>query len=358
MFCHVEPEQVICIHDVSSIYRVPLLLEDQGIVDYFCHRLNLPIEMRPRKMLTKWKEMSDRSDRLLEQTSIALVGKYTKLSDSYASVIKALEHSALAINYKLEVKYIDSADLEPAALQEEPVKYHEAWQKLCSADGVLVPGGFGVRGTEGKIQAINWARRQKKPFLGVCLGMQLAVCEFARNVLGWADSNSTEFDPETKHPVVIEMPEHNPGQMGGTMRLGKRRTLFKSTSSVLRKLYGDAEYVDERHRHRFEVNPELKHHFEDKGFRFVGQDLEGERMEIIELEDHPYFVGVQYHPEFTSRPIKPSPPYFGLLLAASGKLQNYLQKGCRLSPRDTYSDRSGSSSPDSEISEIKFPSLS
>uniref|UniRef100_A0A9J7XXN3 CTP synthase n=2 Tax=Cyprinus carpio TaxID=7962 RepID=A0A9J7XXN3_CYPCA len=312
MFCHVEPEQVICIHDVSSIYRVPLLLEDQGIVDYFCRRLNLLTEMRPRKMLTKWKEMSDRSDRLLEQTSIALVGKYTKLSDSYASVIKALEHSALAINYKLEVKYIDSADLEPAALQEEPVKYHEAWQKLCSADGVLVPGGFGVRGTEGKIQAINWARKRKKPFL---------------------DANSTEFDPETKHPVVIEMPEHNPGQMGGTMRLGKRRTLFKSTSSVLRKLYGDAEYVDERHRHRFEVNPELKHHFEDRGFRFVGQDLEGERMEIIELQDHTYFVGVQYHPEFTSRPIKPSPPYFGLLLAASGKLQNYLQKGCRLSPR-------------------------
>uniref|UniRef100_A0A673I481 CTP synthase 1-like n=1 Tax=Sinocyclocheilus rhinocerous TaxID=307959 RepID=A0A673I481_9TELE len=255
------------------------------------------------------------------------------VQDSYASVIKALEHSALAINYKLEVKYIDSADLEPAALQEEPVKYHEAWQKLCRADGVLVPGGFGVRGTEGKIQAINWARRQKKPFLGVCLGMQLAVCEFARNVLGWEDANSTEFDPETKHPVVIEMPEHNPGQLGGTMRLGKRRTLFKSTSSVLRKLYGDAEYVDERHRHRFEVNPELKHHFEDRGFRFVGQDLEGERMEIIELEDHTYFVGVQYHPEFTSRPIKPSPPYFGLLLAASGKLQNYLQKGCRLSPR-------------------------
>ncbi|TRZ03068.1 hypothetical protein DNTS_029873 [Danionella cerebrum] len=335
MFCHVEPEQVICIHDVSSIYRVPLLLEDQGTVDYFCRRLDLPIQMRPRQMLRKWKEMSDRSDRLLEQTSIALVGKYTKLSDSYASVIKSLEHSALAINCKLEVKYIDSADLESAALQEEPVKYHEAWQKLCSADGVLVPGGFGVRGTEGKIQAIKWARKQKKPFLGVCLGMQLAVCEFARNVLGWD------------------------GQMGGTMRLGKRRTLFKSTSSVLRKLYGDAEYVEERHRHRFEVNPELKHRFEERGFRFVGQDTEGDRMEIIELEgDHPYFVGVQYHPEFTSRPIKPSPPYFGLLLAASGKLQNYLQKGCRLSPRDTYSDRSGSSSPDSEISEIKFPSLS
>uniref|UniRef100_A0A3Q1B4U8 CTP synthase n=1 Tax=Amphiprion ocellaris TaxID=80972 RepID=A0A3Q1B4U8_AMPOC len=355
MFCHVEPEQVICVHDVSSIYRVPLLLEDQGVVSYLSRRLNMPIETRPRRMLTKWKEMSDRSDRLLEHCSIALVGKYTKFSDSYASVIKALEHSALAISHKLEVKYIDSAYLEPCTLQEEPVKYHEAWQKLCSSDGILVPGGFGVRGTEGKIHAINWARKQKKPFLGVCLGMQLAVCEFARNVLGWADANSTEFDPESKYPVVIDMPEHNPGQMGGTMRLGKRRTIFKTSNSVLRKLYGDTEYVDERHRHRFEVNPELKSHFEEKGFRFVGQDVEGERMEVIELDDHPYFIGVQYHPEFTSRPIKPSPPYLGLLLAAAGKLQSCLQKGCRL---DTYSDRSGSSTPDSEISELKLPSIS
>ncbi|KAA8591734.1 hypothetical protein FQN60_017108 [Etheostoma spectabile] len=342
MFCHVEPTQ----------------------------RLSLPIEMRPRRMLAKWKEMADRSARLLEHVSIALVGKYTKLSDSYTSVIKALEHSALAVNHKLEVKYIDSADLETTTLQNEPVKYHEAWQKLCSSHGVLVPGGFGVRGTEGKMLAINWARKQNKPFLGVCLGMQLAVCEFARNVLGWEDANSTEFNPESTHPVVIDMPEHNPGQMGGTMRLGKRRTIFKSSTSVLTcfsddwyfivlgKLYGDVEYVDERHRHRFEVNPELKHHFEKRGLQFVGEDVEGERMEVIELDDHCYFVGVQFHPEFTSRPIKPSPPYFGLLLAAAGKLQSYLAKGCRLSPRDTYSDRSGSSSPEVDISELKFPSLS
>uniref|UniRef100_A0A671WRY8 CTP synthase n=1 Tax=Sparus aurata TaxID=8175 RepID=A0A671WRY8_SPAAU len=310
MFCHVEPTQVICVQDVSSVYRVPLLLEDQGVVSYFCQRLNLPVGIRPRKMLAKWKEMADRSDRLLEHVSIALVGKYTKLADSYTSVIKALEHSALAINHKLEVKYIDSADLEPTTLQDEPVKYHEAWQKLCSSQGVLVPGGFGVRGTEGKILAINWARKQNKPFLGVCLGMQLAVCEFARNVLGWEDANSTEFNPESEHPVVIDMPEHNPGQMGGTMRLGKRQTIFRSIPSVLTFLES--------------LNLCLQ---------FVGQDVEGERMEVIELEDHCYFVGVQYHPEFTSRPIKPSPPYFGLLLAAAGKLQSYLNKGCRLSPR-------------------------
>uniref|UniRef100_A0A3Q3VZD6 CTP synthase n=1 Tax=Mola mola TaxID=94237 RepID=A0A3Q3VZD6_MOLML len=312
MFCHVEPSQVICVQDVSSIYRVPLLLEDQGVVNYFCKRLNLPIELRPRKMLTKWKEMADRSDRLLEHVTIALVGKYTKLADSYTSVIKALEHSALAINHKLEVKYIDSADLEQATLEEEPVKYHEAWQKLCSSQGVLVPGGFGTRGTEGKMLAINWARKQNKPFL---------------------DANSTEFNPESKYPVVIEMPEHNPGQMGGTMRLGKRRTIFKSKTSVMRKLYGNVDHIDERHRHRFEVNPLLKADFEKNGLQFVGQDMQGERMEVIELDDHCYFVGVQYHPEFTSRPIKPSPPYFGLLLAAAGKLQSYLTKGCQLSPR-------------------------
>nr|XP_010588431.1 CTP synthase 1-like [Loxodonta africana] len=204
MFCHVEPEQVICVQDVSSIYRVPLLLEEQGVVDYFLRRLNLPIERQPQKMLRKWKEMADRYDCLLETCSIALVGKYTKLFDSYASVTKALEHSALAINHKLELKYIDSTDLEPSTLQEDPVRYHEAWQKLCSAHGVLVPGGFGVRGTEGKIQAICWARKQKKPFLGVCLGMQLAVVEFSRNVLGWQDANSTEFDSKTTHPVVSQ----------------------------------------------------------------------------------------------------------------------------------------------------------
>uniref|UniRef100_A0A673ZAU1 CTP synthase n=1 Tax=Salmo trutta TaxID=8032 RepID=A0A673ZAU1_SALTR len=339
MFCHVEPEQVICVADVSSIYRVPLLLEDQGVVGYFCQRLDLPIETRPRKMLTKWKEMSDRY-RLLEQCSIALVGKYTKFTDSYASVIKALEHSALAISHKLEIKYIDSADLEPNTLTEEPVKYHEAWQKLCSADGILVPGGFGVRGTEGKIQAINWARKQKKPFLGT---------EWAVSVAGsHGDAIIFTARKTLKLSIPIILHVH---YMAKSMWTPARQT---SHSKIMGRLYGDVEYVDERHRHRFEVNPELKEHFEGKGFHFVGQDVEGERMEVIELDDHPYFVGVQYHPEFTSRPIKPSPPYFGLLLASAGKLQSYLHKGCRLSPRDTYSDRSGSSTPDSEIAECSI----
>uniref|UniRef100_A0A8D0HNR3 CTP synthase n=1 Tax=Sphenodon punctatus TaxID=8508 RepID=A0A8D0HNR3_SPHPU len=337
MFCHVEPEQVIFIHDVSSTYRVPILLEEQGIITYFKQRLNLPIDDQPSDLLFKWKKMAVRYERLLKTCSVALVGKYTKLSDCYTSVFKALEHSALAINNKLNLMYIDSTELEHATEVENPVKYHQAWQKLCKADGILVPGGFGFRGTEGKLQAISWARKKKKPFLGVCLGMQLAVVEFARDSLNWKDANSTEFDLNTKNPVVIDMPEHNPGVMGGTMRLGKRRTIFKTEDSVLRKLYGDVAFVEERHRHRYEVNPELTPSFEEKGLKFVGHDTEGKRMEIIELTNHPYFVGFQFHPEFSSRPMKPSPPYLGLLLAATGTLNAHLQRGCKLSPSEPSS---------------------
>ncbi|XP_032475954.1 CTP synthase 2 isoform X4 [Phocoena sinus] len=201
MFCHVNPEQVICIHDVSSTYRVPVLLEEQGIVKYFKERLDLPIGDSASNLLFKWKNMADRYERLQKTCSIALVGKYTKLRDCYASVFKALEHSALAINHKLNLMYIDSIDLEQTTETEDPVKFHEAWQKLCKADGVLVPGGFGIRGTLGKLQAISWARSRKIPFLGVCLGMQLAVIEFARNCLNLKDADSTEFEPNAHVPV-------------------------------------------------------------------------------------------------------------------------------------------------------------
>ncbi|XP_043852402.1 CTP synthase 2 isoform X3 [Dromiciops gliroides] len=353
MFCHVEPEQVIFIHDVSSTYRVPVLLEDQGIVKYFKERLDLPIDDHASDLLFKWKNMADRYERLQKTCSIALVGKYTKLSDCYASVFKALEHSALAINHKLDLMYVDSTDLEQSSEVENPVRFHEAWQKLCKADGILVPGGFGYRGTEGKLRAISWARTKKIPFLGICLGMQLAVVEFARNCLGWKDADSTEFVPNTSIPVVIDMPEHHPGEMGGTMRLGKRTTVFKTEDSILRKLYGDVGSVEERHRHRYEVNPELIQQFEEKGLKFVGRDVEGERMEIIELANHPYFVAVQFHPEFSSRPMKPSPPYLGLLLAATGTLSAYLQQGCKLSPSDSYSDLSDDSLPERKNSEME-----
>ncbi|XP_011543847.1 CTP synthase 2 isoform X1 [Homo sapiens] len=354
MFCHVNPEQVICIHDVSSTYRVPVLLEEQSIVKYFKERLHLPIGDSASNLLFKWRNMADRYERLQKICSIALVGKYTKLRDCYASVFKALEHSALAINHKLNLMYIDSIDLEKITETEDPVKFHEAWQKLCKADGILVPGGFGIRGTLGKLQAISWARTKKIPFLGVCLGMQLAVIEFARNCLNLKDADSTEFRPNAPVPLVIDMPEHNPGNLGGTMRLGIRRTVFKTENSILRKLYGDVPFIEERHRHRFEVNPNLIKQFEQNDLSFVGQDVDGDRMEIIELANHPYFVGVQFHPEFSSRPMKPSPPYLGLLLAATGNLNAYLQQGCKLSSSDRYSDASDDSFSEPRIAELEI----
>ncbi|KAI0217671.1 CTP synthase 1 [Lamellibrachia satsuma] len=349
-FCHVPPEQVIGVHDVGSIFRVPLLLEDQKLVEFFAERLHIPLPRpRPRKFLLKWRDLADRQDRLLKEVTIALVGKYTRLEDAYASVIKALTHAAMACNHKLNLKYIEATDLEIETQQEDPVRYHEAWHQLCSSNGVLVPGGFGMRGMEGKVLAAGWARKTKKPFLGICLGMQCAVIEFARNRLDWMDAHSTEAEPSTTHPVVIEMPEHHPGQLGGTMRLGLRKTIFKPGTSIIRRLYGNVDHVEERHRHRYEVNPTFVAQFEEKGLKFVGHDVDQERMEILELEDHPYFVAVQYHPEYISRPMKASPPYFGLLLAACGKLPYYLSRGCRLSPQMPNSEESGSDDDDMSL---------
>jgi CTP synthase len=280
---------------------------------------------------------------------IALVGKYTRLEDAYASVIKALRHAALAAQNKLVIKYVEAANLEETTQKNEPVKYHEAWQQVCSAHGILIPGGFGERGVEGKILAANWARVNQKPFLGICLGFQCAAIEYARHVLGWAEAHSAEVNPTTKRPVIIEMPEHNPGQLGGTMRLGKRATHFNTTSSILRTLYGGVATVEERHRHRYEVNPDYIEELEKAGMKFVGRDDTGKRMEIMELEGHPYYVGVQYHPEYISRPLCPSRPYLGFILASTGKLSGYLSKGCRTSPK-------GSALSDSDLSDEEVAS--
>lgn len=287
-----------------------------------------------------FRDLARRVDNLTREVNIALVGKYTRLEDSYASVSKSLQHASIQAGYKLNLKFIDSANLERKMKNENPVPYHEAWQTLCKSDGVLVPGGFGDRGIEGKIRACQWARENKKPFLGICLGLQAAVVEFARNVMNIADANSTEVDAETKNPLVIDMPEHHPdGQMGGTMRLGRRTTIFKGDSNI-RKLYGNGDSIDERHRHRYEVNPKYVADLEAKGMKFVGHDSEKQRMEIMELENHPYYVATQYHPEYLSRPLKPSPPFMGLILASVGKLQTYLNQGCRLSPRQLSDESS------------------
>ncbi|XP_017463392.1 PREDICTED: CTP synthase 1-B-like, partial [Rhagoletis zephyria] len=341
-YCHVNPSQVICLSDQSSIYRVPLELEKQGLVDFFCTKFGIsnpkqqtvskttipaiitPKSSRPRDFQQKWRRLAERFDNTNKTVSIALVGKYTKLEDSYASVIKALQHSALAINRKLAIHYIEGSDLEEEAKVGEPGRYYDAWQSLVRADGILVPGGFGDRGVEGKILAIRYARENRKPFLGVCLGYQCAVLELARNVLGEKGAESQEVNRDTPAPFIVEMPEHHGGDLGGTMRVGRRETRFTAQGGVTWQLYKRADRIYERHRHRYEVNPAMVPRLEAAGLAFVGRDTTGERMEIAELRDHPYFVGVQFHPEYTSRPLKPSPVYHGLLLASAGKLKSYL----------------------------------
>jgi CTP synthase len=248
-----------------------------------------------------------------------LVGKYTNLQDSYISVIKSLEHASLKCNRKLNLVWVDSSDLEPEMLKSSPVKYHTAWKSVCSAEypnplnkflifnsGILIPGGFGTRGTEGMIAASKWSREQKIPFLGICLGLQIAAVEFARNVVGISNAHSAELDEKAKDVIVIFMPEGSRTHLGGTMRLGLRPTVFQPDTewSVVRQLYKDQSIIYERHRHRYEINPDFIQTLEKHGLKFVGKDDKGERMEIFELsaksEDgpcHPYYVGVQYHPE-------------------------------------------------------------
>lgn len=342
-FCHVAPEQVICIHDLSSIYHVPLLMEEAGVIDFLNERLqlNLPLP-RPVRFMQSWRDLAERVDNVYKKVTIALVGKYTKLEDSYASVSKSLLHASLAVGYKINLKFIEACHLERQTKQETPHLYYEAWQSLTNSNGVIVPGGFGSRGIEGKIRACQWSRENKKPFLGICLGLQAAVIELSRNVLNLPDANTTEVDPDTKHPVVIDMPEHHPGYMGGSMRLGKRTTIFKSEKSVIKQLYGNVSQIEERHRHRYEVNPEYVERLEENGLKFVGHDSEKTRMEIIELNDHPYYVATQFHPEYLSRPLKPSPPFLGLILASVGKLEAYLQHDNKLASSTQVTSESSS----------------
>lgn len=360
-FCHVNPEQVLAVHNLSSIYRVPLLLASQGLINYFHSKLNIPLPSGESALLTKWHSLAERYDRLYEQVKICIVGKYTGLTDSYLSVIKSLQHASLAANRKLTIEWVEAEHLESHSNDDHPVKYHEAWQKLCSAHGILVPGGFGERGIEGKIAAAKWAREHNIPYLGICLGLQIAAIEFARNVLGIKDANSTEFVPNSPNPIVVYMPEISTTHMGGTMRLGLRRTEFKDPNCLTKKLYNivnpqngkDAMFVEERHRHRYEINTKYVQALESKGMKFVGHDVEGERMEILEIPDKKFFVAVQYHPEYLTRPLHPTPLFLGFILASCGLLQDFLSKGTGV---ETYTNSKSNPFPnipvpDSPISE-------
>lgn len=332
MFCHVGPNQVWAVHDVNTTYHVPNLLKDQKMLQYFSNRLKLADILIPKERIDKgtdlwrrWLQLTSAYDRSYETVSIALVGKYTDLQDSYISVVKALEHSAMRCERRLKITWVEATDLETVKDSSEKIKYHQAWSNVCSADGILVPGGFGTRGTEGMMAAAKWARENAIPYLGICLGFQVAVIEFARNVLG-LEANSIELDEKTKEPVIIYMPEVSKTHLGGTMRLGLRPAVFQEGTewSKLRQLYGGVERVHERHRHRYEVSPNHILQLERAGVNFIAKDETGERMECIELKGHPYYVGTQYHPEYRSRVLDPSKPLLGLVAAAAGVLDTVI----------------------------------
>ncbi|ONK69917.1 uncharacterized protein A4U43_C05F28200 [Asparagus officinalis] len=323
-FCHVPAANIITLHDVTNIWHIPLLLREQKAHEAILKELNLQsVDRYP--VLAEWTARTKLCDTLRDPVRIAMVGKYTGLSDAYLSVLKALLHASVECHKKLVVDWVAASDLEDATEEEAPDAYEAAWNLLKGADGVLVPGGFGDRGVQGKMLAAQYARENNVPFLGICLGMQIAVIEYARSVMNLQDANSTEFDPDAKNPCVIFMPDGSKTHMGATMRLGSRRTYFQVKDCKSAKLYGGVNYVDERHRHRYEVNPDMVSKLESAGLNFVGKDESGNRMEILELPTHPYYVGVQFHPEYKSRPGKPSPLFYGLIKASCGQLGAWLQ---------------------------------
>ncbi|ASJ10928.1 CTP synthetase [Thermococcus sp. P6] len=305
LFTNVPPEAVVSAHDVEDTYEVPLILEREGLPGYLTGRLGLPDR---EARLEEWERMVETYRSLEDTVEIAVVGKYVKLADAYLSIREALKHSSVANGVKVGIRWIEAEDLE-----------EKGTKLLEGVDGIIVPGGFGSRGSEGKIMAVRYARENDVPFLGICFGFQLTVVEFARNVLGLEGAHSTEIDPKTPHPVVDLMPEQRDlNRLGGTMRLGAYPVRIKP-GTLAWKLYGK-ELVYERHRHRWEVNPDYVGRFEEAGMVFSGvAGDDGRRMEILELPEKSYFIATQFHPEFRSRPMNPAPVFKGLVRAAKEK---------------------------------------
>ena len=326
LFCDVEHSHILSFHDCKTIYDVPILLKEQGFENIFKNILALnqtvlvesSIESNQSNYLEKWGQVATSFHEMKESeaVTIAIVGKYTNNSDSYFSIIKSIEHASSHLGRKINIEWIESTDLESDNLLESGKKLRQSnvWSKLKNSDGILVPGGFGSRGVLGKMNAIKYARENNKPFFGICLGMQLAIIEFARNVLNIDNADSEEFNQDCKNKVIIHMPEIDQNKMGATQRLGARETLLIGKSKV-KEIYGNVDVISERHRHRYEVNPEYVKRIEEAGLKFVGKDIKQERMEIIELLNHPYFVATQFHPEYLSRPLKPAPLFVSFVQA-------------------------------------------
>ncbi len=303
LFCNVRKTSVIQNKTADCLYAVPLMLEQEGLAREVCNHLKLDRYIPDN---TKWQEMIENIREINKNNviKIAIVGKYVKLEDSYISVIESLYHAGFANNIKVKVELVDA----------EKINKGNSEQILKEYDGIVVPGGFGNRGIEGKIETIRYARENKVPFLGICLGMQMAVVEYARNVLKLEDANSSELDEKTKHPVIHIMEEQKKiNKKGGTMRLGAYPCVLQK-DTIARRIYGEEE-ITERHRHRYEYNNFYRKQLEEAGLKVSGTSPDGNLVEIVEIEEHPYFIAGQFHPELKSRPNNPAPLFVGLIEA-------------------------------------------
>ena len=308
-FCNVDADCVIQNLNAPSLYAVPLLLEEEGLCRAICRKFGLA---QREPALAAWREMVHREQFPQKECRIALVGKYVQLQDAYLSIVESLKHAGIANDTRVKI----------AMVQAEDVQAENAAALLGAADGILIPGGFGTRGLEGKIAAARYARENGVPRLGICLGMQMAVVEYARNVLGYADANSSEVDPKTQYPVIDLMEDQRQNvdaesgamKIGGTLRLGGYDCIL-APNTLAARLYGKP-LVRERHRHRYEFNNAFRAAFEGAGMVLSGCNPQRDLVEIVELPDHPFYIGVQFHPEFQSRPDKPHPLFVGLVAAA------------------------------------------
>jgi CTP synthase len=318
LFCNVEARAVIEERDKEfSIYEVPLSLVENRLDELIVEKLNL--RAKPLDV-SDWRQLLDRIKNPVHEVAIAVVGKYIKHHDAYKSVYEALDHAGIALASRVAVRKVDA----------EEIQREGAERVLSGMDGILVPGGFGDRGIEGKIEAIRYARQRQIPFFGICLGMQCAVIEFARNVIGLADANSTEFDSATRHPVICLLDEQREvAEKGGTMRLGKYPCVLQE-GTLAYQAYGTGQ-IDERHRHRYECNNLYRQQFAANGLIASGLSPDGKLVEVIELAGHPWFVAVQYHPEFKSKPTKPQPLFREFVRAALARRE--ARKGDTARPR-------------------------
>jgi len=302
LFCDIDENAVIECRDASTLYDVPLMLREQGLDDIVVNHLKL--DAGPADM-TEWEAMVDRVKSLHNTTEIAIVGKYVALHDAYLSIVEALGHAGISNDSEVKIRWINAEELTESNMEEQ----------LKGIHGILVPGGFGDRGIEGKINAIKYARENSIPFFGICLGMQVAVIEYARNVAGLANANSSEINAATPYPVIDLLPDQKDVEdMGGTMRLGLYPCKIVPETIAARE-YAD-ELVYERHRHRYEFNNEYREQLEEAGLRISGTSPDGRLVEMVELEGHPWFLAVQFHPEFTSRPNRPQPLFQGFVRAS------------------------------------------